>query len=367
MDKTLNNLKFDPLELIHYEKTSFLSDNDNFILPKGEDLINIDFSTGDYFESGMELIEDEYLINEENLEFSLQPNFLKEINSNNIPSFDYVEEIKKDENLTFQEKGDAISLAADFLAGYVSIHPTEFENGTVDIAEEILGRELQFIFDEKFLGFGSFFKKVFKAGKRVLRKIVRWVIKQIKKVVGIGKPELHEMRLVQYGKPELKLSNPIKIKGINARLDKLKIKIPYYFKFPWQSIKWRYMTITINNRVGAKIDGDLHFTTKGLKIYTNLKLNSFKIDIKVLGTKFKIGLTGIANEILMLKKFEIYDVSSIAKPIQVPGLLYNLKELVPVGMQNGLRLDLNIDVTESESNLESLFRSKELSLDMKKN
>lgn len=347
VEKTLNNLKYDPLELIHYKKTSFLEDKENFVIPEGDDLIDVDYSKEDYFENGLDIIKDDYMKDEDNLDFSLQPEFLSEMNTSGNPSINFEEEIVKDENIIYQEKSDSISFVADFLSSYVITHPTEFEEGTVELAENIFNRDSQYSLQEKFLGFGNFFKKVFRAGKRILKKMGRWVLNQIKKVVGIGKPELHELRLVQYGKPYLKLSNPIRIKRINAQVDKLKIKVPYYIKFPWQSIKWRYITITINNKIGAKVDGDLHFSSRKLKIFTNLKLNSFIVNVNILGTKFSIGLTGIANSILIKKEFEIYDATSIATPIQVKGLSYSISELAPVGLSNGLRLDLNIDVSKS--------------------
>lgn len=352
VDKTLDNFSYDPLVVIDYSSDGVMT-LDSFSPSVDELVENLEKDMEGYTKEALELVEEEFLLDGTLEEQSQeQPLFLSSLNGElvnpaRLQSLLKLTEAEGVDMLAVQEQlEDAVSYAADMAAQYVMQFPTVFGPELVMEAEQVIQRESQHEFNAVVLGFGGFLKKVWGKVSKAASKIWKWVKKQVKRVVGFGQPELKELLIHQIGRPQVHLSNPITINGLNISVARLKVHIPYYIKWPWDPIRWRTIRITINNGFGAKADGVYQLNPEGLKIMVAARFTELKIKIRLIGIDFWVGLTTVANKILEKKSFEIYDVGALAKPMQVKGLEYKVSSLVPTGLKDGLRLDVGIDVSK---------------------
>ena len=339
VDKSLDNLDFNPLVLVDIE---------NSLLQEESTEIDTSFDQENYLKESMQLVEDQYLLNAESEQDVLEePQFIKALKLTSPEKLNFLE-YHNDDNDLYLQTAQGISFATDFYAAWVVENASDFsyDAEVITLAQNILAREEQFnLLGEEALLFGGFFKRAWRGIKKAGKRLGRWAIRQVKKVVGIDlkNAKITKFKLIKQGRPKLKISNPIEIGNVNVKLVRLEYQIPYYIKWPWQDIKWRQLKLSVSN-IAVETDAELGFRADGLKILTKIQVQRLKLKFKIIGVSFTVGLTGLANKILDKREFEIYDATNLVTPIKVKGLEYSLNKIEPVGVRNGLKLDVHIDV-----------------------
>lgn len=347
IDETLNSIDFAPFTVYRYPKEGV---QDNGVMETEELFVDFEEDLKDY---GMEVLSfvDESIDDEGNYVGALSnfgdniihhdPNSILEIYSKNIISED--EQDLLAEQISFMETFDALSFAAHATALYILERPNEFSSDAelVEMAKNIPAEGVEELvgFFKKFLG------KAKRAVKKVFKYVKRKIVQVLKKVVRIGKPELKNLEIKQWGRPDVRIGNPIIAKGLNIRLSRLLIEIPYKWRFPLGRWYERTMRFTMTDRFRINATGIFPIKTDGNILSVHPQFYEFKTKIRVLGVWFSISMRSFVNK--RLKKFNIYDVNKLVMPIENIGVKYSISSVKTIGRADSLLIAVNTDASSS--------------------
>lgn len=235
---------------------------------------------------------------------------------------------------------DSLEMGAIISANYILEKADQHTPELVAEARALVDKE-EFTITE-ILGFGRFFRRVVRAVKRTVRTILRWAARQIRKVIDFGKPILKKLTIVVMKRPTIRVANPIVVNNLQLRVATIRVAIPYRI-FRGRE---RHINFTFNDQVELRTSGKYKISSSALKLYVAPTLDKLALRVRVLGIWFTIGLTKIANMILVaLGRFEIYDASDLVTPMQVKDFKYEITDFKPFTSPNGLRLDAFIKVS----------------------
>jgi len=264
----------------------------------------------------------------------------KEYREKDLSSLTDEQQMELDKMNKLEESRDALILGAQISASYVVSNPANIPPELLQEAQSILAAEG---FDKTaILGFGDFFRRVTRSVTRALSSIGRWFTRQIKKVIQIGNPTIENLVIEVMQRPSIKVGNPIIVNNLNLRVATIRVDVPYKIF----GGKWKHVYFTFNKAVELQTSGRYALTTDKLKVYVTPRFDRVAIQITILGIKFTITLTSVANMILeRVGKLEIYDASSLVTPIRVRDFKYTIEKIEMLNSYNSLQLDTYIKVS----------------------
>lgn len=361
VDKTLGKINFNPLVVVDIIDNSNLPQK-NYISTYSKKFSKVDNDElatdmkkqfSQYADETIKLLEDDFVLNNSK-ETPTQPNFVTKNNYRLFKESNYSDSLKSnnknfDKETELQHKEDALSLGIEIVVQYVSQHSEKFEVETVEEAKKIIQTKNYKIYKRKVFGFGKFLGKVWKKIKNAGKKIIKWFKKIVNSIIGIGKPVIGRLRIIQEGKLNISLRKSVNVTGINLLIDKLIIYIPYYIKWPLSEPTWRSIRISVNRKIGADAKAKLELVQQAKKLYMKPTITKLKLKVKILGRIFKIGLTAMSNKLIKKNKLPVIDISKLALPINFLNNKLEYKIGSSTLIENyttGIVISLDLDVLE---------------------
>jgi hypothetical protein len=168
-------------------------------------------------------------------------------------------------------------------------------------------------------GLGGFLRRIWRRGKGLLSSVLRYSKRALKRIIKI-KFELTKLEIEMLEKPSFALGNPLKVRHVNLNVSKIQVKLRYRIFGRWFSINF-----TFGDSVQLK--SSANFALEGINnaVYVQPKFDKVSFRIRILGVRFTIGLTTVANNILADQgKLMVYDLKDIVQQMQIKNLSYSI-------------------------------------------